>query len=236
MRNIKNHFANVRPRYTSFMSAITGVETDIFDSQIPGGMISNMESQLRQQGAGDKIKEVLEEVPRVRKDAGYPPLVTPSSQIVGTQAVFNTLMGKYKVLTAEFADLMLGYYGETIGERDPDLITQAAEQTGKTPITGRPADQLDPEWDQLTEATKELDGNNGTDEDILTYAMFPGVAPGFFKERDEGPKNVGKDPTEVAAEQLAQSTGNTSSSVRAPIKYQVSLNGATHMVAVEPVE
>ncbi len=96
------------------------MDTAIFDSQIPGGMISNMESQLKQQGAADRVKEVLEEVPRVRKDAGYPPLVTPSSQIVGTQAVFNVLMGRYKVITAEFADLMLGYYGKTLGERDVD--------------------------------------------------------------------------------------------------------------------
>src|SRR4029079_10680454 len=119
---IKDHFAQVRPRYTQFMSAITGVETEIFKSQIPGGMISNMESQLRQQGAGDRIREVLEEVPRVRQVAGYPPLVTPSSQIVGTQAVFNVLMGPYKVLTAEFADLMLGYYGATLGERDLEIV------------------------------------------------------------------------------------------------------------------
>ena len=89
------------------------MDTDIFRSQIPGGMISNMESQLKQQGAGDRLQEVLEEVPNVRRDAGYPPLVTPSSQIVGTQAVFNVLMGRYKVLTGEFADLMLGYYGST---------------------------------------------------------------------------------------------------------------------------
>ncbi len=105
---IKDHFAKVRPRYAEFESKIVGVETEIFDSQIPGGMISNMESQLKQQGAGDRMKEVLAEVPSVRQDAGYPPLVTPSSQIVGTQAVFNVLMGRYKVLTGEFADLMLG--------------------------------------------------------------------------------------------------------------------------------
>ncbi len=90
---IKDHFAKVRPRYSEFESKIVGVETEIFDSQIPGGMISNMESQLKQQGAGDRVKEVLLEVPKVRKDAGYPPLVTPSSQIVGTQAVFNVLDG-----------------------------------------------------------------------------------------------------------------------------------------------
>ena len=118
LTKIKEHFAKVRPKYTEFESKFIGVETDIFDSQIPGGMISNMESQLRQQGAGDRVQEVLAEVPKVRKDAGYPPLVTPSSQIVGTQAVFNVLMGRYKVLTGEFADLMLGYYGETIGPRD----------------------------------------------------------------------------------------------------------------------
>ena len=119
LRKIKDHFAKVRPRYAEYESKFIGVETDIFESQIPGGMISNMESQLKQQGAGDRVKEVLAEVPHVRKDAGYPPLVTPSSQIVGTQAVLNVLMGRYKALTGEFADLMLGYYGETLGAVTP---------------------------------------------------------------------------------------------------------------------
>lgn len=233
LRNIKEHFEDIRPRYTSFMSSITGVDTDIFASQIPGGMISNMESQLRQQGAGDKLKEVLAEVPRVRKDAGYPPLVTPSSQIVGTQAVFNVLMGKYKVLTAEFADLMLGYYGETLGDRDQDIIEQAKEQTKKEPITCRPADLLEPEWDDLVASTKGLEGNNGSDQDVLTNAMFPGVAPGFFASRDEGPRNVGKDPAEVAAEKLSGES-QTSGSVRGPITYKVSLGGRTQTVSVEP--
>ena len=146
---IKEHFAKVRPRYAEFESKFIGVETEIFDSQIPGGMISNMESQLKQQGAGDRVKEVLAEVPKVRKDAGYPPLVTPSSQIVGTQAVFNVLMGRYKVLTGEFADLMLGYYGETIGPRDPEVIEAAAKHAKKQPITRRPADLLKPEWEEL---------------------------------------------------------------------------------------
>ena len=146
---IKDHFAKVRPRYAEFESKIVGVETEIFDSQIPGGMISNMESQLKQQNAGDRVKEVMAEVPRVRKDAGYPPLVTPSSQIVGTQAVFNVLMGRYKVLTGEFADLMLGYYGECIGPRDPEVVEAAGKHAKKTPITGRPADLLKPEWEEL---------------------------------------------------------------------------------------
>src|SRR6476659_11405852 len=97
-------------------------------------MIANMESQLRQQGAGDRLREVLLEVPRVRAVAGYPPLVTPSSQIVGTQAVFNVLMGPYKVLTAEFADLMLGYYGSTLGPRDPEVVQAAARHAKKETI------------------------------------------------------------------------------------------------------
>src|SRR4051812_30731320 len=172
---IKDHFARVRPRYAEFESKFIGVETEIFDSQIPGGMISNVESQLKQQGAGDKVKEVLAEVPNVRKDAGYPPLVTPSSQIVGTQAVFNVLMGRYKVLTAEFADLMLGYYGETIGPRDPEVIAAATAHSKKGPITGRPADLFKPEWEDLRAHALALEGCDGTDEDILTFAMFPQV-------------------------------------------------------------
>ena len=193
---IKDHFAKIRPKYAAFESKFIGVETEIFDSQIPGGMISNMESQLKQQGAGDRVKEVLAEVPKVRKAAGYPPLVTPSSQIVGTQAVFNVLMGPYKALTGEFADLMLGYYGETIAARDPAIIEASAKHAKKEPITYRPADHLKPEWDELRAAALALKGCNGTDEDVLTYAMFPQVAPKFFGTRAEGPKNVGKVPSE----------------------------------------
>src|SRR5205085_8678925 len=177
------------------------VETEIFTSQIPGGMISNMESQLKQQNAGHRLKEVLAEVPKVRKVAGYPPLVTPSSQIVGTQAVLNVLMGRYKVLTGEFADLMLGYYGTTIGSKDPEVVAAAARHAKKEPITCRPADLLKPEWEQLRTQALALKGCNGTDEDVLTHAMFPQVASKFFAHRHEGPKNVGKDP--LAAESKA---------------------------------
>ncbi len=238
--NLKRYFDKVRPRYAEFLSNITGVETEIFDSQIPGGMISNMESQLRQQGAGDKMKEVLEEVPRVRKDAGYPPLVTPSSQIVGTQAVFNVMMGRYKVLTGEFADLMLGYYGETIGNRDPQLIEQAAKQAKKEAITIRPAELLKPEWQGLREAAIELPGCNGTDEDVLTFAMFPQVAPKFFGTREHGPKNLGKDPAPKAAAPApapaaAQQGNGGQNPLRGPVTYEVRVNGSTHQVTVSPV-
>jgi methylmalonyl-CoA carboxyltransferase 5S subunit len=232
LQAVKEHFAAVRPRYRQFLSTITGVETEIFRSQIPGGMISNMESQLGQQGADDRLTEVLAEVPRVRADAGYPPLVTPSSQIVGTQAVFNVLMGRYKVMTAEFADLVLGYYGHCPGELNPEVVGQAEAQTSKQPITQRPADLLAPEWDRLHEQAASLDGCNGTVEDVLTYAMFPKVAPGFFSTRSDGPKNVGRDPGAVATEQAA--TAGAADAVRTPITYQVTVNGRRHTVSVEP--
>jgi len=231
---IRDHFAKVRPRYSEFLSNITGVDTEIFESQIPGGMISNMESQLKQQGAADKIKEVLLEVPEVRRTAGYPPLVTPSSQIVGTQAVFNVLMGRYKVITAEFADLMLGYYGATLGERDPEVMSRCEKQTKKAPIMMRPADLLKPEWDQLRTAAIALDGCDGSDEDILTSAMFPKVAPKFFAERAMGPKSVAKDPSAAATAAAAPSGSATGGPVRETIKYEVQLDGRKHVVTVSP--
>ena len=227
---IRDHFAKVRPKYAAFESA-TLVDTDIFSSQIPGGMLSNMESQLKAQGAGDRIKEVMEEVPLVKADAGHPPLVTPSSQIVGTQAVFNVLMGKYKVMTGEFADLMLGYYGECIGERNPEVVAIAQAQAKKEPITVRPADLLSPEWETLWSNAAKLDGFDGSDEDVLTYAMFPGVAPGFLAARGEGPKNVGKSPEQLQAE--ADAASGAANAVRGPIKYKVSLGGRDHSVQVE---
>jgi methylmalonyl-CoA carboxyltransferase 5S subunit len=230
---IRDHFAKVRPRYAEFLSNITGVDTEIFDSQIPGGMISNMESQLKQQDAADKIREVLIAVPEVRRTAGYPPLVTPSSQIVGTQAVFNVLMGRYKVITAEFADLMLGYYGSTLGQRDPEVMAKCEKQAKKPPIMMRPADLLKPEWEQLRNTAISLDGCNGSDEDILTCAMFPKVAPKFFSERAKGPKTVAKDPSAPCAV-AAHATSGNAGPVRETIKYEVQLDGKKHAVTVSP--
>jgi len=237
---VKEHFARVRPRYVEFLSNITGVETEIFDSQIPGGMISNMESQLKQQGAADRVKEVLAEVPHVRKDAGYPPLVTPSSQIVGTQAVFNVMMGRYKVMTGEFADLMLGYYGETDAPRDPEVVERAHKHAKKAPITCRPADLLKPEWEDLRGQALALPGCNGADEDVLTYALFPQVAPKFFANRHAGPRNVGKDPASKVAPAAAPAGPATAETdpghgpVRSTIEYSVTVNGHAHKVTVSP--
>jgi methylmalonyl-CoA carboxyltransferase 5S subunit len=195
----KRHFASVRPHYKEFLSEFSGVDTEIFKSQIPGGMISNLKSQMKSQNSLHRLPEVLAEVPQVRADCGYPPLVTPSSQIVGTQAVFNVLMGRYKTMTAEFVDLMLGYYGSTLGEKNPEVLARALAQGKKPAITGRPADLLAPEWDGLREQAAALEGFNGSDEDVLTFAMFPQVAPKFFKSRAEGPKSVGQTAAPVPA-------------------------------------
>ncbi|HOK47213.1 MAG TPA: oxaloacetate decarboxylase, partial [Bryobacteraceae bacterium] len=226
---VKYYFNQVKPRYSRFLTGFTGVETEIFESQIPGGMISNMENQLKQQGAGDRIREVLEEIPRVRKDAGYPPLVTPSSQIVGTQAVFNVLMGRYKVITGEFADLMLGYYGATIGAKNPEVEDIAIKQAKKQPITVRPADLIPPEWDQLRAEAIAIPACNGTDEDVLTYAMFPQVAPKFFATRAQGPKNLSKEPVPTETPAAGPRKGITE-----PVTYMITYEGKSHKVTVAP--
>ncbi|MBF0093873.1 MAG: methylmalonyl-CoA carboxytransferase subunit 5S [Alphaproteobacteria bacterium] len=235
---VNNYFTKIRPRYREFASDFTGVDTEIFKSQIPGGMISNMESQLKGQGAGDRLQEVMEEVPRVRQDSGFPPLVTPSSQIVGTQAVFNVLMGKYKAMTGEFADLMLGYYGSTLGEKNPEVLAKAEAQAKKPPITVRPADLLKPEWDTLRADALKLENCRDDDEDILTFAMFPQVAPKFFKARPNGPLNLGVDPvvkpdapaTAPASQAKAEAGGDAT--VKRPMTYVVTLQGREHKVTV----
>lgn len=233
----RRHFDQVTPRYEAFMSAYQTVDTRIFKSQIPGGMISNMESQLREQGAGDKLEQVLEEVPRVRQAAGYPPLVTPSSQIVGTQAVFNVLMGPYKAITSEFADLMLGYYGATAAEKDPDVVQKARVSSRKEPITCRPADLLNPEWAGLRSEALELTGCNGSDEDVLTYAMFPTTAPKFFSERAQGAKSVARPVGQapVATQPATVAQAREHSGITEPVRYLVTLGDRSHKITVEPM-
>ena len=225
---VRDHFKKIRPKYAEFESK-TLVNTNIFKSQIPGGMLSNMESQLRAQGAEDRIDDVMKMVPVCRKDAGYPPLVTPSSQIVGSQAVFNVLMGDYKVMTGEFADMMLGYYGVSPAERNAEIIEKAAAQAKKEPITQRPADLLAPEWDQLVSQASALPGYDGSEEDVLTYAMFPGVAPTFLASRAQGPKSVAR--TEAQMKAAAEGQANA---LAGPISYNITINGVSHSVAVEP--
>ncbi len=163
-----------------------GVNIKTLLYQVPGGMLSNLTSQLKEQHAEDRYYDVLEEVPRVRKDLGEPPLVTPSSQIVGTQAVFNVLMGeRYKMVTKETKAVLSGEYGATIKPFNADLQKKVIGD--KEPITCRPADLIPPELDRLE---SEISQWKQQDEDILTYALFPQVAIDFFKYREAQQKKV----------------------------------------------
>ena len=170
---------------------VMGVNINTLRYQVPGGMLSNMIKQLDEQGKSDKLNEVLEEVPRVRKDFGEPPLVTPSSQIVGTQAVMNVLMGeRYKVATEQTKDLCRGKYGQTVKPMNAEVVSKIIP--GETPIACRPADQIEPQMDKFREETKKY-VDNPTDEDVLSYALFPQVAADFFKYRKA--QEEGIDPT-----------------------------------------
>ncbi|MBR1568017.1 MAG: oxaloacetate decarboxylase subunit alpha [Lachnospiraceae bacterium] len=162
---------------------VMGVNIKTLLYQVPGGMLSNLVSQLKEMKAEDKFNDVLEEVPRVRKDFGEPPLVTPSSQIVGTQAVLNVVSGeRYKMLTKESKDLLVGKYGQTVKPINPEVQKKALESLGMTePITHRPADDIEP---QLEKLEKEMAQYKQQDEDVLSYALFPQVATEFFKYRE----------------------------------------------------
>ena len=161
---------------------VLGVNIATLRYQVPGGMLSNLLSQLKEQGKEDKFEEVLEEVPRVRKDLGEPPLVTPSSQIVGTQAVFNVLMGeRYKVATKETKDILLGKYGQTVKPFNPEVVDKVLGAEKANAITCRPADLLEPELSKIESEMKQW---KQQDEDVLSYALFPQVATEFFKYRD----------------------------------------------------
>ncbi len=160
---------------------VLGVNTRTMLYQVPGGMLSNMIKQLNDQGKGDKLTEVLEEVPRVRKDLGEPPLVTPSSQIVGTQAVMNVLFGeRYKVCTEQTKDLVRGKYGQTIKPMNPDVVKKIIGDEER--ITCRPADLIPPAMEKFTKEAKEHGARS--EEDVLSYASFPQVAADFFKWRE----------------------------------------------------
>lgn len=149
--------------------------------QVPGGMLSNLMNQLKQAGKEEKLLDCLAEVPKVRKDCGYPPLVTPSSQIVGTQAVWNVLLGRYKTVTAQFKDLILGKYGAVLGEKNEEVV-KLCTKDGEKIITCRPADLIENEMQTLTKKVK-TDGFYNQEEDVLSYALFPEVATNYFKWR-----------------------------------------------------
>ena len=204
LQEIAEYFKEVRKHYAQFESNFVGVDINILESQIPGGMISNMENQLKEQNALDKMDEVLKEVPRVRKDLGYPPLVTPTSQIVGSQATLNVLTGeRYKIITKETRECILGKYGKLPGNIDPELLEKVAKD--QKVIDCRPADLLVPEWDTIVEEAGD-DAKN--DEDRLTYAMFPKVALKFFETRGKPLHETTVSCTGTGARAYTSSTSN----------------------------
>ena len=189
---VRAYFAKLREKYIAngqISPKSLGVDANTLLYQVPGGMFSNMLKQLKDAGKEDKLDEVLAEIPRVREDAGYPPLVTPTSQIVGTQAVFNVILGeRYKMVTKEFKGLVHGDYGKTPAPIKPEFTKKILGD--EQPITCRFADTLAPEMDKLkAEAAKWAT----QEEDVLTYAMFPQVAPKFFEKRNAKKQGVDGD-------------------------------------------
>ena len=229
VEEVAAYFREVRPKYAQFEGSLKGVDSRILIAQVPGGMLTNLESQLKQQNAGDKIDAVLAEIPAVRKDLGYLPLVTPTSQIVGTQAVMNVLMGeRYKSISKETSGVLKGEYGSTPAPVNADLQAQVLD--GAEPITCRPADLIN---DELEELVSELESKAKSDDlqladhiidDVLTYALFPQVGLDFIKNRNN-PEAFEPVPTGVVAVS-SEPKGNES--------YDVSVNGKLYQVEVGP--
>lgn len=215
LQEITAYFRDVRKKYWQYESEFTGVDTRVLVNQVPGGMISNLSNQLKEQGALNRMDEVLAEIPRVRKDLGYPPLVTPTSQIVGTQAVLNVMTGdRYKSITNEVKNYFRGHYGKSPAAVDDDIKQKAVGNDEI--ITCRPADLLEPEMEKLT-AEAELFAKS--QEDVLTYAMFPDIGKTYLQERNAG---------SAAPEALLEKSAVQSSASRyAPNEFKVTLHGET---------
>ncbi len=233
IESIAAYFREVRKKYHAFEGQLKGADSRILVAQVPGGMLTNMESQLKQQNAIDRIDEVLEEIPRVRKDLGYIPLVTPTSQIVGTQAVINVMMGeRYKSITKETAGVLKGEYGRTPAPVDADL--QARVLDGAEAITCRPADRIEPEIESLTESVKAQAKEKGVTladneiDDVLTVALFDQVAWKFLENRNN-PDAFEPLPTEAkAAPQTAPKAGKAEDSAI----YTVNVNNQSYVVQI----
>ncbi len=223
---IAEHFRIVRRKYRQFESDFTGVDAEILTSQIPGGMLSNLAAQLAEQNALDRMKEVMEEVPRVRKDMGYPPLVTPTSQIVGTQATLNVLTGeqgeRYKIITTETKNYFLGLYGRPPGPVDKEIMARAIGD--EEPIKGRPADRLEPELEPIKQNLPE---SVSSIEDQLSLALFPAIARDFFDARARGelqPEPL--EPSETKGPAVAHDLH------LAPAEFNITVHGETYHVVV----
>ena len=189
LEDIAAYFREVRKKYAKFEGGLRGVDSRILVAQVPGGMLTNMENQLREQGALDRLDEVLEEIPRVREDLGFIPLVTPTSQIVGTQAVLNVLTGeRYKNIAKETAGVLRGEYGATPAPVN-NVLQARVLKDGETPLSCRPADMIDSEMDSLTGELQKIAAEKGITlaedlvDDVLIYAQFPQVGLKFLENR-----------------------------------------------------
>lgn len=235
MADIAAYFRDVRKKYAKFEGSLKGVDARILTAQVPGGMLTNMESQLKEQGAADKLDEVLKEIPKVREDLGFIPLVTPTSQIVGTQAVLNVLTGeRYKSITKETAGVLKGEYGATAAPVNAEL--QARVLDGGEAITCRPADVINDELEALTDeltkaaADKSITLADDKVDDVLTYALFPQIGLKFLENRNNPdafePVPTGEVEQAKAAAPKAANGG--------PEGYSVSVDGKVYEVVVAP--
>ncbi len=235
LEDIAAYFREVRKKYAKFEGSLKGTDSRILVAQVPGGMLTNMEGQLKEQGAADKFDEVLAEIPRVREDLGLIPLVTPTSQIVGTQAVLNVLTGeRYKSISKETAGILKGEYGAAPAEFNKELQARVLE--GGEAITCRPADLLEPELDKLTDELRKLSKEKGFRldsgeqeiDDVLTYALFPQIGLKFLQNRGN-PDAFEPAPTLADAQAVAAPAASGPDQEEV---YTVNVNGQSYVVQV----
>ena len=238
LAEIAAYFRDVRKKYAQFEGSLKGVDARILLAQVPGGMLTNMESQLKEQGALDKLDAVLKEIPHVREDLGFLPLVTPTSQIVGTQAVLNVLTGeRYKSITKETAGVLKGEYGATPAKVNAALQQRVLE--GAEAITCRPADLLQPELEKLQQELSSLAKTESIRladqqlDDVLTYALFPQVGLKFLKNRDN-PAAFEPAPDADSSEHKAAPASRAKAPQSGPASYSVRVDGKVYEVEVAP--
>lgn len=243
LEEIAGYFREVRKKYVEFEGSLRGVDSRILVAQVPGGMLTNMESQLRQQGAENRLDEVLAEIPRVREDLGFLPLVTPTSQIVGTQAVLNVLTGeRYKSIAKETAGVLRGEYGATPAPVNAALQARVLDE-GALAITCRPADNIEPELQALTleleglsaEHGFQLSSGEGQIDDVLTYSLFPQVGLKFLQNRDN-PSAFEPVPTGKKAAAVTNDAGEGVYTVTVEgVSYTVTVNNGGDVSGIAPL-
>jgi pyruvate carboxylase subunit B len=222
LQEINAHLRKIRKKYHQFESEYTGVDSRVQYYQVPGGMLSNLASQLREQGALERMEEVFAEIPRVRKDLGYPPLVTPTSQVVGAQAVMNVLTGeRYRTVTKEVKQYLLGGYGRPPAPVDPAVQKRAIGD--EEPIAERPADRLGAEYPRLKE---EIGALARTETDVLLYAMFPEIGREFLQRRTAG--ELKPEPLEPASHEKPIIAGQDA----VPTDFNIAVHGEQYHVRV----